>query len=73
MMFENFLCIVIIIISDSDKLFLFWSNDICKLGTPSQLKLHSNTEKDWHMKHVLTKTLVPIKQHMILGKKKLST
>jgi hypothetical protein len=67
MMFENFLCIVIInIISDSDKLFLFWSNDICSLGTSSQLKLHSNIEKDWHMKDVLTKTLVPIKQHIFV-------
>jgi len=26
MMFENFSYIIIIIISDSDKLFLFWSN-----------------------------------------------
>lgn len=51
MMFENFSRIIII--SDSGKLFLFWSNEICSLGTPSQFKLHSDIEKDWRMKDAL--------------------
>jgi len=66
-MFENFSCIIIIIIiSDSDKLFLFWNNEICLLGTPTQFKLHSNIEKDWRMKDILTKTLVTIKQYIFV-------
>lgn len=44
------------------------------LGTPSQFKLHSNIEKNWRMKDILTKTLVTIKQYISVysdfGKKK---
>jgi len=65
MKFENFLCIIIVI-SDSDKLILFWSNEICSLDTRSQFKLHSNIEKDWWMKDVLTKTFVIIKQFIFV-------